>query len=348
MSKHRSWVFTWNNFTENNENQLKKLKTTYIMYGKEKAPTTGTPHLQGWFHLPSPRTWNGLTQRELRGISFLEPMRGSPADNNKYCSKDNVAYEKGTMPEQGERNDLAEIRKIIDNGGTMRDIMREGFNYQAIRYAEKYLTYMEKPREEKLEIKWFWGPTGQGKSHDAREECDPKEYYRQTLEKWWEGYDGQKHVVLDDFRDSWMRFDQLLRLCEGYPLRIENKGGSRQFKPTKIIITSHFPPEQCYRNIPMENKMQLIRRIDEVIEYEGNIRPVKMPVRKKKSASGTTVLNLDQNRAGTEVGGNISTDFLDSDPSDKGPPTRPHNEHIDIRKATDRLPLKRTYADFQC
>jgi len=48
----RRWCFTWNNYTEEDVSSLKKLSDVngmnYLLFGCEFAPTTGTPHLQGY------------------------------------------------------------------------------------------------------------------------------------------------------------------------------------------------------------------------------------------------------------------------------------------------------------
>lgn len=64
--------------------------------------------------------------------------------------------------------------------------------------------------------------------------------------KWWDGYDKQEFVILDDFRGSQMQFNELLRLLDRYQHRVEFKGGSRQFDSPNIIITSINHPKDPY------------------------------------------------------------------------------------------------------
>jgi len=44
----RHYCFTLNNPTPEERNALASLECVYIVYGNEIAPTTGTPHLQGF------------------------------------------------------------------------------------------------------------------------------------------------------------------------------------------------------------------------------------------------------------------------------------------------------------
>lgn len=44
----RSWFITHNNYTDEDIRRYDSLKCERIFIGKEVAPTTGTPHLQGF------------------------------------------------------------------------------------------------------------------------------------------------------------------------------------------------------------------------------------------------------------------------------------------------------------
>ena len=44
--RSRGWCFTWNNWTPENRATMESIVCTYIIFGEETAPTTGTPHLR--------------------------------------------------------------------------------------------------------------------------------------------------------------------------------------------------------------------------------------------------------------------------------------------------------------
>lgn len=46
----------------------------------------------------------------------------------------------------------------------------------------------------------FWGPTGTGKSHRAWDEAGEHAYPKSSRTKFWDGYQGQENVVIDEFR----------------------------------------------------------------------------------------------------------------------------------------------------
>lgn len=66
---------------------------------------------------------------------------------------------------------------------------------------------------------------------------------------WWDGYIGQKTVVLDDFRPWWCPFSFLLRILDRYPIRVQVKGGFVNFVPEKIIITTPLNIEDTFKDI---------------------------------------------------------------------------------------------------
>jgi len=93
MSRHYNFVFTHNNYP--NTELEDTVECQYIIYGKEIAPTTGTPHLQGFIRF-SP--WCSLKQAKKRMPGcWIEPALTLEAAMN-YCTKDSIVTERGTKP----------------------------------------------------------------------------------------------------------------------------------------------------------------------------------------------------------------------------------------------------------
>lgn len=93
---NRRWLFTLNNYTEEDLEHFKSLSdvVTYVIWGKEVGEN-GTPHLQGYLELKTRRRMNGVKELLCERV-HLEIARGTQEENKKYCSKqDTEFYERG-------------------------------------------------------------------------------------------------------------------------------------------------------------------------------------------------------------------------------------------------------------
>lgn len=97
----RHWVFTVNNWTQENDDALKALASTvtYIVYGYETGEE-GTPHLQGYVIFEAAKRFNQVQALLPRG-AHIEIKRGSPSQAAEYCKKGGLFTEEGTVPKQG-------------------------------------------------------------------------------------------------------------------------------------------------------------------------------------------------------------------------------------------------------
>lgn len=258
-----AWCFTINNYTEQDEEDVKALQqfASYVVCGKETAPTTGTPHLQGYVYMINKASFKAMKRALPR--ARLVVSKGSDFDNFGYSKKEDLWFKFGTPPCQGRRTDLAAAYEIVKETSRMKDVVAAMPNYQAIRCAETYLKYHEAPRDWKPEVRWYFGATGEGKTRLAREwlgEC----YTCLDSSKFWEGYDAHESVLIDDFRKDFCKFHVLLRILDRYEFRVEVKGASRQLRAKKIAITCPFHPRDVYEL--REDVGQLLRRIDAIYE----------------------------------------------------------------------------------
>ena len=96
-----------------------------------------------------------------------------------------------------------------------------------------------------IEVHWRWGKAGLGRTRYVWEKHGLS-VYAPTTYKWWEGYDGHKVVLIDEFRGDWCKFGELLKLLDIYPYTVETKVGSPQIQATTFYITSCKLPEEVY------------------------------------------------------------------------------------------------------
>jgi len=115
----------------------------------------------------------------------------------------------------------------------------------------------------------FWGDTETGKSRRAWGEAGLHAYSKDPRTKWWCGYQGQEHVVIDEFRGT-IDIAHLLRWLDRYPVTVETKGGAKSLVAEKIWITSNISPDQWYPDLDPETLNALKRRL-KITHFNKNI-----------------------------------------------------------------------------
>lgn len=266
--RSRAWVFTLNNYTDEQQSLVQSIDCRYLVYGREVAPTTGTQHLQGFISFHNQKDFSAVRKIFPDG-THLEKKKASDFLAAAYCKKEGDYFEKGEIPNQGKRTDLDNVREIIKSTNKMRAVVDVAQSYQSVKMAEQILKYHEPPRTWKPEVFWFCGSTGTGKSRLAYEMLGDDCYTCLSTGRWFDGYDAHENVLIDDMRKDFMKFHELLRLLDRYAMRVETKGGTRQFLAKKIIITSCYRPEEMFST--REDIRQLIRRLDKIYIFSNNI-----------------------------------------------------------------------------
>lgn len=285
--RSRDWCININNYTEEELIIMDDMSTiaTYLVYGKEIAPTTGTPHVHLYVYFPNAKTFERMKKFFPR--ARIEKTAGNTFQASMYCKKGEQSHEEwekygvegenfgknadfkeyGELPDkQGKRTDLDNVRQVLSDTGRMSEVVAVAKSNQSVRMAQEILKYHEKKRDWKPQVMWFYGATGTGKSKTAYEILGDDCYTTMDTGKWWEGYDAHESVHIEDMRRDFLKFHQLLKLLDRYPYRIECKGGSRQFLAKRIIITSCYSPYEMFET--REDIQQLIRRIDEIRKFE--------------------------------------------------------------------------------
>jgi hypothetical protein len=267
QAKH--WCWTLNNFTEDEFQALQALGQErpgikYLVFGKEKGET-GTPHLQGFISFEKKTTFK-TAKLVISERAHLEPAKGSPAQASDYCKKDGEFEEFGTCPKgKGARSDLEDVAKKVKNGARMRDIAEE-HPAAVLRYGSgiQRLRGLYRPkREGPPEIWVFWGKTGVGKTRRVWEFANVDELYVHPGGRWFDGFDGHRAVLFDDFDGSWFTITYLLKLVDRYMFQVPVKGSFVWWAPHVIYFTSNHHPKEWYKNASQDHQDALLRRIRE-------------------------------------------------------------------------------------
>jgi hypothetical protein len=146
------------------------------------------------------------------------------------------------------------------------------FNAIKNEYPGEYLRYFEKLRSlhrrplfciDHLENEWWYGDTGTGKSRKVWQ--DYPEHYGKMLNKWWDGYQDEDVVVIEEWSPKNDCTASALKIwADRYPFNAEIKGGClRKIRPKKIIVTSNYSIDQCFEKVedrdPIKRRFKVTR-----------------------------------------------------------------------------------------
>lgn len=248
--RSRAWVFTLNNYTENDEKYLQEtLDCDYIVYGREVSPS-GTPHLQGFVYFKNPR--NGTTVGKYRKW-WCAPAKADSLSNGAYTKKGDDWFEKGARPATSEEKGAGERDRYKrayecaiagDLASVDSDILIR--NYSTLKRLKAELTKAETLDYLPLCL-FFYGETGTGKSRLAEELIGAKAYRKDPSSRWWTGYQHEEYVLINEIEHTDSQAQSMYKqLCDYYPLPVETKGGNLIIRPKVIIFTSNWHPKEVF------------------------------------------------------------------------------------------------------
>lgn len=272
MPRHaKHWCFTLNNYTEDELSELRALgnelpePVVFLVFGRETGQN-GTPHLQGYIAFSTRKTL-AYAKSVTSARAHLEPCRGTPAQNEAYCTKDGDFEKFGVRPGgAGTRSDLHDVAKAVQEGKRLREIAEEHPS-SFLRYGGGILRlrqFIRPTRSGPPVIHVFWGKTGTGKTRRVHEFVNPEELWIHSgYGQWFDGYDSHKAVLFDDFDGSWFPITFFLKLLDRYVLSVPVKGAFTWWNPSTIYITANHHPREWYGNAKEEHQNALMRRIRE-------------------------------------------------------------------------------------
>lgn len=272
MSRTRDWCLTLNNPTEDDELEVYGLEqgsagtTKYGIVGIEVG-ANGTTHFQGFIQWVNTKSLDQV--RELfGGRGHWEPRRGTPRQAAEYCRKDNNYHEWGTCGlTQSEATKASnQERWELAKAGRFEDLAPECIRT----YEYIHAKYHDVEDREDLDNIWIFGPSGCGKSRYCRTHFPG--HYNKPISKWWDGYNHQPVVVIDDIDPNHAEKSGIgyyLKIWgDHYAFNAEVKGGMLKVRPKTVVVTSQYHPRDVFKDHETLSAITRRFKIKQVINGE--------------------------------------------------------------------------------
>ncbi len=267
-----------------NPAELKKTPISGIAMQPERAPTTGTPHLQMYIEFKPGSRLSSKQIHEIPGLQHVA-IKQAPRSVNRcldYVTKQATRLSgypdlRGSGGEFRGQSKAKSRRVIFDQ--ILQGKMTPKQIFQAdpdlyIRQSSglhKAISLCQKDRIFKTKGIIYYGPTGCGKTIKAWLE-NPKAYpfswpkgSRMWLDKYSGGNpEGTGHdtMIWDEFRSNRLSKNRLLDIIgNSKPYPCQTKGGWTTFSSHKVIITTNEEPMNWYPNLSAEKFSTVRRRI---------------------------------------------------------------------------------------
>jgi hypothetical protein len=277
MSKAHRWCYTINNPTSEPPSLEGEVK--YHIYGSEVGES-GTPHYQGFIIFQKPKRLTQL-KKLLSDRGHYEVTKGKNSQASDYCKKEGNYKEFGELPaDRGQAGGQATKERYSLAFTQAKTGALDSIDHDLL--VKHYRTFKQIKMDYVGDISpldylpgiWIYGESGIGKSRYAR--ATYAGAYVKNCNKWWDHYQGEENVIIDDFDDTHACLGHhLKRWGDHYSFIAETKGGSILIRPKWIVVTSQYNIEDIFKD---GNTVQALLRRFKVINFN------KSPLRVSKSS----------------------------------------------------------------
>ncbi|KAI3632021.1 hypothetical protein MIR68_009857 [Amoeboaphelidium protococcarum] len=216
--------------------------------------------------------------------SHLEQSRSQAADDYVWKEDTRVPgtqFELGERPVQRNRQeDWNQVWQQAVEGEVDQipaDIRIRCYN-QIRRIGMDHMVARPRPN---ISVKVFYGVSGSGKTFGAVQQLGDEYYDKLPTTKFWDGYKGEKKVLIDEFRGE-IGVSHLLKWCDKYKCCVETKGAGYPLNAEEIIITSNLHPNEWWPALDETTKAAFLRRVT-VVHYD---RPYERMVERMAAVAG--------------------------------------------------------------
>lgn len=271
----KNWCFTLNNPVLPDPEQLCTPTLpndwaflTYRIHQLERGAKDGTLHLQGFCSFSKRRSL--VHCKKHLTTAHWEVAKGNAKSNYDYCTKSDTRVsphiEYGTLNDagsQGKRSDIAlAVSRVLGDTTFNQAKFMEEFPGLFIRHPT-FIGRVRSTREPVSRLAGvtctlLLGPPGTGKSRYVYSKHP--QAFRKPSGNWFDGYEGQDVILLEDFDSSTLDSQHLLTLLDRYPLSAPVKGSFLAIHASAFFITSNNEPQDWYPD-EYARKRYLLRAI---------------------------------------------------------------------------------------
>lgn len=197
-----------------------------------------------------------LTSKNTLGCHIAK-CRGTSIQNVNYIKDHHPieVCEKGTLPDNdgdGVKEKWSDFVKTIHDDKVDKDSQLYA-RYEG--YVKRRQAELKPKRYFNGNLKnkniWIYGPPRTGKTYMALHAISDS-VYDKSANKWWDGYQGEKVVVIEDLDPEQSKYlaHYLKKWADRNPFTAAIKGGSMRVCPAdyNLIVTSNYSIEECFNS----------------------------------------------------------------------------------------------------
>lgn len=252
-ARSKGWFLTYPQCSVAKEDLLDALKAKvdvqeYVV--ASELHQDGNPHLHAFIALRGQLLWNAKKNPDFWDVDGHHPnvqIARSWKCCIAYCKKDgdfitNIDLDAARAKKAAHNAKLLELdpKKAVDDGYIGLCALP-----MLLKAKRDYANLEEVPLHLERKCFWIYGKARVGKSHACRDAYP--EIYEKAQNKWWDSYQGETAVLLDDFDKAGACLGHYLKIwADNYRFNAEVKGGTIRPCYTVLLVTSNYTPDQIF------------------------------------------------------------------------------------------------------
>lgn len=267
----------------------------YWSYQEEKCPKTERIHLQAYAGFEERKRFKEIKKRWPTAHIELAKSYLHAFD---YCQKAESRVDGGRTgcserpATGGARGAWESALEDIKSGMEWEQLIASHIKlYAQYEYGLRKLYERFRPvsiNPDRRLVTILFGPPGVGKSTACQDKIGARPHFRACHGKWFDGYNYERIVWIDDFSPAMMDRAALLQLMEG-KFRMQVKGGFTMVEIDELYITSNWHPSEWF---PEKNKNDQDERAQAIIRRATVLHVTNNDVVTVTACLGNTSLDM--------------------------------------------------------